>query len=68
MVGKNLANPLPMLGPAILMLRHLGETEAADRVERALDRVLREGKTLPRDLGGNARTVEMANAIAAAMS
>jgi isocitrate dehydrogenase (NAD+) len=68
MVGKNLANPLPMLGPAILMLRHLGETEAAERVERGLDRVLREGKTLPRDLGGRARTVELAGAIIAAMS
>ncbi len=67
MVGKNIANPLPMLGPAILLLRHLGETEAADRVTRALDRVLREGTTLPRDLGGKARTVELAAAIIAAM-
>jgi isocitrate/isopropylmalate dehydrogenase len=40
---------------------------ALEQRVRALDRVLREGKTLPRDLGGRARTVELAEAIIAAM-
>jgi len=68
LVGKNLANPLPLLGSAILMLQHLGETEAAERIERAIVRVLTEKRVLTRDLGGTARTVEMAAAIAKALA
>ncbi|MEA2624012.1 MAG: isocitrate dehydrogenase [Candidatus Binatota bacterium] len=67
LVGKNRADPLTLLGSAVLMLQHLGEHDAAVRIERAVDRVLRDGKTLTHDLGGTARTVEMAQAIAAAM-
>lgn len=67
LVGKNLANPLPILGSAVLMLRHLGENEAADRIDRAIDRVLREKRALTRDLGGSARTLEMAAAISSAL-
>lgn len=66
-VGKNLANPLLLLGSAVLLLEHLGEVETAARVERAIARVLEDGKTLTRDLGGSARTIEMAQAIAAAL-
>jgi 3-isopropylmalate dehydrogenase len=39
---------------------------AADAIERAIDTVIRERKALTRDLGGNASTSEMGNAIAAA--
>jgi isocitrate dehydrogenase (NAD+) len=47
-----------------MMLDHLGEQEAADRVRNAVDDVLREGKKLTVDLGGNAGTTEIAEAIA----
>jgi isocitrate dehydrogenase (NAD+) len=68
LVGKNLANPLLLLGSAILMLEHLGEHEAAGRIERAVDTVLRERRVLTRDLGGSARTIEMAGAITDALA
>lgn len=66
-IGRNLANPLLMLGSAVLLLEHLGEVEAARRIDRAITRVLSERKTVTRDLGGSARTIEMAKAIAAAI-
>ncbi len=47
-----------------LMLDHLGEPEAAERVRRAVRAVLAEGKKLTRDLGGTAGTTEIAEAIA----
>jgi isocitrate dehydrogenase (NAD+) len=47
------------------MLRHVGETAAADRIERALDAVLAEGRTVTRDLGGTAGTRAMTDAIVA---
>jgi len=68
LVGKNLANPLPLLGSAVLMLQHLGENRAAERIERAINEVLTEKRALTRDLGGTARTVEMAAAIANALA
>jgi isocitrate dehydrogenase (NAD+) len=66
-VGKNLANPLLLLGSAVLLLEHLGEVETAARVEQAIGRVFADRKALTRDLGGSARTIEMAQAIAAAL-
>ncbi len=62
--GKNLANPLALVFSSAMMLEHLGEVEAAGRVRAAVDAVLREGKTLTRDLGGHAGTTEIAEAIA----
>jgi len=67
-VGKNLANPLLLLGSAVLLLEHLGEIDTAARVERAIARVLQDRRALTRDLGGSARTIEMAQAIVAALS
>jgi isocitrate dehydrogenase (NAD+) len=67
-VGKNWANPLPLLGSAVLLLEHIGEFEAARRIEAGIRRVLGERRVLTRDLGGNARTIEMARAIVAAFS
>ncbi len=66
-IGKNRANPLLLLGSAVLLLEHLGAFEVASRVERAIARVLQDKKALTRDLGGSARTIEMAQAIAAAL-
>jgi isocitrate dehydrogenase (NAD+) len=63
--GKNLANPIALVLSGAMMLDHLGETQAADRVRGAVQQVLREGKHLTRDLGGTAGTSEIAEAIAA---
>ena len=48
--GKGIANPMALLLSGILMLRHLGEGQAADRVEAAVVQVLKEGKSLTIDL------------------
>jgi isocitrate dehydrogenase (NAD+) len=61
--GKNLANPTALLRSALLMLRHLGEREAALRVRTALERVYRTRDKLTRDVGGKAGTSEFADAV-----
>ena len=61
--GKNLANPTALLRSALLMLHHIGETEAAARIESALFRVLATPGKTTRDLGGTATTTEFAQAI-----
>src|SRR5579883_1051308 len=65
--GKNLANPTALLRSALLMLRHLGEENAALRVRHALERVYRTRDKLTRDVGGNAGTSEFADAVIAEM-
>jgi isocitrate dehydrogenase (NAD+) len=65
--GQGVANPTAVLQSGILMLRYLGEREAADRVEQAMLQVFREGQTRTRDIGGTAKTMEFAEAIMAAM-
>ena len=61
--GKGIANPCAAILSAALMLQHLGEEEEAERLERAVNEVLREGKVLTPDLGGGAKTAEMAEEI-----
>jgi isocitrate dehydrogenase (NAD+) len=61
--GKGVANPTALLLSAVLMLRHIGEGEIADRVSRALGIVLGEDQIRTRDLGGSASTAEFASAI-----
>ena len=61
--GQGIANPTAILMSAILMLRHIGENDAAARAEKALLDVFAEGKSLTRDLGGRAKTNEFARAI-----
>ncbi|MBA2338791.1 MAG: NAD-dependent isocitrate dehydrogenase, partial [Pyrinomonadaceae bacterium] len=51
----------------ILMLRHLGEREAADRIEAAMLKVFTEGKVRTRDIGGEAKTTEFTDAVIAAL-
>ncbi|HEX6737292.1 MAG TPA: isocitrate dehydrogenase (NAD(+)) [Vicinamibacteria bacterium] len=63
--GKNLANPMALILSGAMMLDHLGEPQAADRVRAAVNAVLSEGQKLTRDLGGTAGTTEIAEAIAA---
>src|SRR5205085_6701793 len=59
--GKNLANPTALLLSAVLMLRHIDEGTAADRVVAALGRVLTAGDVRTRDLGGSASTTAFAD-------
>ena len=66
--GKGIANPTALLMSAIMMLRHLGETGAAARIEEALHRVYREGKSLTRDVGGKASTAEFTGAVIGAFA
>ena len=67
--GKNEANPTAMLLSGVMMLRHLGEQEAAKRVEDAVAAVIAEGKTVTYDLRPDrdpskaAGTSDMADAI-----
>jgi isocitrate dehydrogenase (NAD+) len=61
--GQNMANPTALLLSAVLMLRHVGEGELADRIIAALGRVLSEGKVRTRDLGGSSSTTEFTDAL-----
>ncbi len=71
--GQNKVNPTAMILSGMLMLRHLGETQAADRLERAVARVIAEGKDVTYDLKPDrddptaVGTREMGQAIIAAM-
>ncbi|MGK0361238.1 MAG: isocitrate dehydrogenase (NAD+), partial [Bradymonadia bacterium] len=67
LMGKDLANPLPMLRPAIELLRHIGQYVAADTLDKAVGTVLKARKTLTADLGGTAKTSEVIAAIEAAL-
>jgi isocitrate dehydrogenase (NAD+) len=66
--GQDVANPTALILSGALMLRHLGETTAAERVESAVRSVLSEGKTITRDLGGKAGTRAYAAAVAERLS
>jgi isocitrate dehydrogenase (NAD+) len=65
--GKNLANPLALMRSAVLMLRHLGKDEVAERVRAAIRDVVVRQKVLTRDLGGDATTSGFADAVVAAI-
>ncbi|NOY11151.1 MAG: NAD-dependent isocitrate dehydrogenase [Archaeoglobi archaeon] len=60
--GKGIANPTAMILTACMMLRHFGYLSEAERVERAVEKVIAEGRTTP-DLGGSLKTMEMAEEI-----
>jgi isocitrate dehydrogenase (NAD+) len=61
--GQGIANPTALILSGVLMLRHLGENEAADRVLQAVFRVLEEGEVRTPDLGGGSSTEEFADAV-----
>ena len=61
--GKGIANPTALLQSAILMLRHIEERAAADRIETAMLAVFEEGRVRTRDVGGASTTDEFAEAI-----
>ena len=62
-LNPNIANPTATILSGIMMLRYLGEREAADKVEKAVVKVLEEGKYLTCDLGGNTGTMEYTKAV-----
>jgi isocitrate/isopropylmalate dehydrogenase len=61
--GKGVANPMATILSAAMMLKWLGEAEAAETLEAAVLKVLKEGKVRTPDLGGKNRTMEVAEAI-----
>jgi isocitrate dehydrogenase (NAD+) len=66
--GKDIANPTALLQSAVLMLRHIDESTAADRVQSALEKVYGEKKTLTRDVGGTSGTSAFADAVVEALA
>ncbi len=63
--GQNKANPTALILSGALMLRHMGETDAADRMETAVRSVIAEGRKTTYDLGGTTGTREFAEEVAA---
>jgi len=63
--GQNKANPTALMLSGVLLLRHIGQKAAADRVEAAVRAVIVEGRTVTYDLGGSAGTSDFADAIVA---
>ena len=61
--GQNKANPTALLLSAIEMLKYIGENEASNKIDKALRKVLSEGKVLTADLYGNATTTEFRDEI-----
>jgi len=61
--GKDIANPTAVIRSSQLMLRHLGEHAAADKIHDGLEKVYRTKDKLTRDVGGKASTSEFADAI-----
>jgi isocitrate dehydrogenase (NAD+) len=61
--GHGVANPTALMSSAILMLRHLGEGAAADRLQRAIMATYAEGAHLTRDVGGHSGTQEFTDAV-----
>jgi isocitrate dehydrogenase (NAD+) len=65
--GQDKANPTALIQSAILMLNHIDEPAAADKIQAALEKVYAEGKTLTRDVGGTSGTRAFTEAILAAL-
>jgi isocitrate dehydrogenase (NAD+) len=63
--GRDIVNPTAFLLSGALMLAHLGESAAAERLTEAVTGVIAEGRVVTRDLGGSAGTREFSAAVAA---
>jgi isocitrate dehydrogenase (NAD+) len=61
--GKGLANPTALMQSAVLMLSHMGEREAAARLQSAIEEVYRRRECLTGDVGGKAGTKEFTDAV-----
>jgi tartrate dehydrogenase/decarboxylase / D-malate dehydrogenase len=62
-MGKGIANPIGTFWTAVMMLEHLNEMDAAQRLMQAIERVTASGAILPRDLGGTACTAQVTEAV-----
>jgi len=65
--GRGIANPTALLLSGVMMLRHMGETRAAERIQRAIEKTYQEGRWVTGDLGGTATTAEFTKAVIGAM-
>lgn len=63
--GKGIANPSALMLAACMMLDYLNDEPRAQRVRKAIEETIREGKTVTRDLGGTATTDQFTDAIIA---
>jgi tartrate dehydrogenase/decarboxylase/D-malate dehydrogenase len=61
--GKGVANPIGAIWAGAMMLDHLGHRDLHDRIVGAIERVVASGKSRTPDLGGSAKTTELADAI-----
>lgn len=61
--GQGIANPTAAILCGVMLLRHIGEKDAADRIYNSVRNVIRNGKYVTRDLGGCSTTLEMTKAI-----
>ncbi len=66
--GKGIANPIGQIWSGAMMLRHFGETTAADAIEQAIATVLAQGTTRTPDIGGAATTRDLGAAIESAIA
>lgn len=65
--GQNVANPTALMRAGAQLLDHIDEQQAAQRLRNALEQVYAEGKTLTRDVAGQAGTGEFTDAVIAAI-
>src|SRR5207247_9975507 len=63
--GKGVANPLAFIMTSEMMIHHIGDHAIAEKIRKAYDAVLSEGRSLTRDLGGTATTEQFADAVIA---
>ncbi len=63
--GKGIANPTALLLSATMLLRHIGESDRAERIEKALNAAMADGSAKTRDVGGTATTADYAQAVIA---
>ncbi len=61
--GKGVANPTALMRSAVLLLNHIGENAAAERLNKAIHDVYADGKSLTRDVGGSASTSQFTDAV-----
>ena len=65
--GKDMANPTAVLRSGVLMLRHIGEEQAANHIRAALEKVYADKLHITRDVGGTAGTTEFTDAVIEAL-
>src|SRR3989338_8562939 len=61
--GMNVANPIATIWAGAMMLEEIGQPKAGEQIVNAIQEVLKEGKVKTKDLGGNAKTAEMGDAV-----